>query len=71
MSSDEEGGLQSSDAEDEGVEGSTAAKLAFNDKKMFKDEKSKDSEEHKFNFGDQDLDKFQDKLKTKYDAKLS
>ena len=38
---------------------------------MFKDEKTKDMQEHQFNFGDQDVSKFQEKLKTKMDMRLS
>ena len=38
---------------------------------MFNDEKSKDIEEHTFNFGDQDVEKFQQRIQGKLDSKSS
>lgn len=56
-----EGGIVSS--EDEAVvpgsSNSNAKSPLFNKGEMFSDEKSKDIQEHAFNFGDQDVEKFE------------
>jgi len=42
----------------------------FNQDELFKDERYKDDIEHKFNFGDKDMDKFTESVQAQYDEKM-
>ena len=37
---------------------------------MFQDAKAKDAMEHKYSFDDQDIDRYADKIQSKFDAKV-
>lgn len=73
-SSDQEeaAGIVSSD--DEAIVPGSSPKepsSAFNSSEMFANEKLKDAQEHMFNFGDQDVDKFEQRIQSKLDQKQS
>ena len=38
---------------------------------MFKNERTKDDVEHQYNFDDQDIDKYSEKINSQYEAKMS
>lgn len=69
-SSDQEeaAGIVSSD-EEAIVPGSSPKEPSslFNSSEMFANEKLKDAQEHMFNFGDQDVDKFEQRMQSKLD----
>lgn len=65
---EEAAGIVSS--EDEAtVPGTSSKELSnlFNSSEMFADERLKDAQEHMFNFGDEDVDKFEQKMQSKLD----
>ena len=65
---EEAAGIVSSD-EEAMVPGSGAKESSslFNSSEIFASEKLKDAQEHMFNFGDQDVDKFEQRMQSKLD----
>ena len=67
---DQNEGIASSD-QDEDLSQSGPTPASFNDDPIFKSERQKDDYEHQFNFNDQDIEKFGDKISSQFDQKQS
>lgn len=70
---EKDGGIQSEDegiySDEDNQEVAKPSSTEFNQKPIFKSDRVKDDVEHQFNFDDQDLDRYSEKIQSKFDEK--